>query len=67
MHNLKFSIAILIILLVACAPNPGKGTPDFTIVYDNIVGVNPNLLSLDIYNEGIPANAPVVIWLHGGG
>jgi arylformamidase len=67
MYKLKFSAVILMILLGSCAPNPGKGTPDFTVAYDNIVGVNPNLLSLDIYNEGITANAPVVVWVHGGG
>jgi len=47
--------------------NPSKGSPDFTIEYSSIPGVDPNLLSLDIYNEGITGPAPVVIWVHGGG
>lgn len=54
------------LFLFSCSPNPGKGTPDFTIQYDTIPGVDANLLSLDIYNDGIPAGAPVVIWIHGG-
>lgn len=58
---------IFMLFLFSCHPDPGKGTPDYTIQYANIPGVDGNLLSLDIYNEGIPANAPVVIWIHGGG
>lgn len=61
------TIASLILLFAACAHNPGKGTPDYTITYDTIGGVDPNLLSLDIYNNGITGPAPVVIWVHGGG
>lgn len=60
-------ILILLVVLGSCGPDPGKGTPDYTIQYDNIAGVDANLLSLDIYNEGITGPAPVVIWVHGGG
>ncbi len=60
------AVISLLTLLYSCAPQPGKGTPDFTIAYDTISGVDPNLLSLDIYNEGIAGPAPVVIWVHGG-
>lgn len=57
----------LLLFFVTCAPQPGKGTPDYTIQYDNIGGVDANLLSLDIYNDGITGPAPVVVWIHGGG
>lgn len=66
MHK-NLLVAILIgISMLSCSPQPGKGTPDFTIQYDTIAGVNANHLSLDIYNEGITGPAPVVIWIHGG-
>lgn len=39
-----------------------------TIQYKSINGVDPNLLSLDIYHFGQPAvKKPVVIYVHGGG
>ena len=38
-----------------------------TIVYNTISGVDPNLLSLDIYHFGQPTSSkPVVIYVHGG-
>jgi len=55
------------IFFASCAPDPGKGTADYTIAYDTIGGVDPNLLSLDIYTDGVTGPAPVVIWVHGGG
>jgi acetyl esterase/lipase len=62
-----YIIACFLLMMSGCAPNPGKGTPDYTIQYGFIAGVDNNLLSLDIYNEGIVGPAPVVIWIHGGG
>ncbi len=59
-------IIFLIIFCISCN-DPGKGTPDHTIQYTSIAGVDNNLLSLDIYNDGISGTAPVVIWIHGGG
>jgi arylformamidase len=68
MKNPVISFLVLFILLfTSCAPSPDKGTPDYTIQYTSIPGVNANLLSLDIYNEGVTGPAPVVIWIHGGG
>lgn len=39
-----------------------------TVQYKTINGVDPNLLSLDIYYFGqTTPNTPIVIWVHGGG
>jgi len=39
-----------------------------TVVYKNISGVTPNLLSLDVYYDSGKLNSkPVIIWVHGGG
>lgn len=38
-----------------------------TVAYQTIQGVDPNLLSLDIYLPANSCNAPVVMWVHGGG
>jgi arylformamidase len=38
-----------------------------TVAYKTLNGVNPNLLSLDVYHFGqITPNSPVVIYVHGG-
>lgn len=38
-----------------------------TFVYNTISGVDPNLLSVDVYHFGTPsASSPVVIYVHGG-
>jgi hypothetical protein len=66
-HQVRIAIFLFIFLITACAPSPGKGTPDYTIVYTSVPGVDANLLSLDIYNDGVAGPAPVVIWIHGGG
>jgi acetyl esterase/lipase len=68
MKSLYFLLTTIVVLFAySCAPQPGQGTPDYTIQYDTIGGVDPNLLSLDIYNDGVTGPAPVVIWVHGGG
>jgi len=69
MNTIKKLVVLILLPLLSysCNPNPGKGTPDYTIEYNSIAGVDANLLSLDIYNDGISPNAPVVIWIHGGG
>ncbi len=39
-----------------------------TIQYKTVDGVDPDLLSLDIYHYGqTTADSPIVIWVHGGG
>ncbi len=38
-----------------------------TVAYKAVAGVDPNLLSLDIHAPGDAHNAPVVMWVHGGG
>jgi arylformamidase len=38
-----------------------------TVAYKTVAGVAPNLLSLDIYLPSPSCNAPVVMWIHGGG
>lgn len=39
-----------------------------SVAYKQIEGINPNLLSLDIYyNDNTEAKKPVVIYVHGGG
>jgi len=37
------------------------------VPYRSIDGVDPNLLSLDIYPVAGVCDAPVVVWIHGGG
>ena len=49
-------------------PNPPSNYLVETIQYNNLSGVDPNLLSLDIYHFGDTSpNKPVVVWVHGGG
>lgn len=38
-----------------------------TVAYKTVAGVDPDLLSLDIYAPADAHNAPVVMWVHGGG
>ena len=45
-----------------CDDRPALGLP-----YRSIEGVDPDLLSVDIYPVAGECNAPVVIWIHGGG
>lgn len=52
------------------APSAGDtcdGAPALDIAYTAIDGVDPNLLSLDVYPVPGECDAPVVIWIHGGG
>jgi arylformamidase len=66
--------------LISSAPLPpppsaanckGSGTKaKQTIQYKSIAGVNPNLLSLDVYEPVLPVgcpSAPMVVFAHGGG
>jgi arylformamidase len=46
-----------------CA-QPGLPT---TVAYKSVAGVDSNLLSLDIYPPKHSCDAPVVMWVHGGG
>ncbi len=47
---------------------PARLTAYLDIPYQSIPGVDPNLLSLDIYPAGSQTcDQPVVVWVHGGG
>lgn len=35
--------------------------------YRDVAGVDPDLLSLDVYASSTSASCPVVVWVHGGG
>jgi len=51
-------------------PCPGTGTITHSdIAYDSITGIDPNLLSLDVYEPALGADCPappVMIYVHGG-
>jgi len=38
-----------------------------TVAYKSVAGIDPDLLSLDIHAPASAQNAPVVMWVHGGG
>lgn len=72
-------IFLFLILMLSCVQvNCSKSTDAITetphqtytkntIVYNTVVGVNPNLLSVDVYHFGTPsATSPVVVYVHGG-
>lgn len=74
----KTTIILLAIVLVTLACNLGAGQPAATVVepvdtisttvaYKTIAGIDPDLLSLDIHAPVKAINAPVVMWVHGGG
>jgi len=79
--NMMYRIIILLVLmlgLTSCGiteietpdyyPSPPSNYIVKNIQYNYISGVDPNLLSLDIYHFGETfSNSPVVIWVHGGG
>jgi acetyl esterase/lipase len=80
LKNMRYTYFILSIILglIGCRKDDFE-KPDYyptppgnylveTIQYNSILGIDPNLLSIDIYHFGdtIP-NKPVVIWVHGGG
>ena len=46
----------------ACPTQPAKG-----VQYRKVKGVDPTLLSVDVYPPRTGCPAPVVIWVHGGG
>lgn len=48
-------------------PTDGSLVVNKAIVYKAIEGVDPNLTSLDIYAPPNAANAPVMVFIHGGG
>jgi acetyl esterase/lipase len=54
------------------SPTQASATPTTlslptTVAYKTIAGIDPNLLSLDIHAPADARNAPVVMWVHGGG
>ena len=64
---------IFIIYLTSCNSDGNPGNPNVeylnkTIQYKTISGIEPNLLSLDIYyNNDIDNKKPIVFYVHGGG
>lgn len=81
LRKMVFSlVAVAAVILVfvsvrAYAPTAEEGEADtptgaaqkLTIQYKQIEGVNPNLLSLDIYTKPDMDSAPVLLFFHGGG
>lgn len=73
MRNLFFLFSLISVLSLSnCSKNeadpvePGSYTKN-TVAYKSISGVDPNLLSLDVYHFGQPnAIKPVVVYVHGG-
>ena len=51
----------------AKAKCPTDGTPLRNVRYEKVTGVDPNLLSVDVYPVATGCPAPVVVWVHGGG
>ncbi|MEX2100251.1 MAG: alpha/beta hydrolase [Acidimicrobiia bacterium] len=46
---------------------PASSAPVRDIRYETVPGVEPSLVSLDVYPATSDCPAPVVIWVHGGG
>jgi acetyl esterase/lipase len=46
---------------------PGDRTSERDVAYREIAGVDPGLTSLDVYTFDDACDAPVVVWVHGGG
>jgi len=54
------------------SPTQASATPTTlslptTVAYKTVAGIDPDLLSLDIHVPADARNAPVVMWVHGGG
>jgi arylformamidase len=45
----------------------GGDTAPRTVRYESVRGVAPRLISLDVYGVGAGCDAPVLVWVHGGG
>src|SRR5215208_2471499 len=73
----RFVVALGILTVVVaaagCRPAAPPGGPcakdglPRTVVYRTIPGVARNATSLDVYAPANSCNAPVVLWVHGGG
>lgn len=61
--------ALALLLLVLAAGSAGAQTYTLTadVAYDRIAGVDPNLLSLDVYRPAGAGPFPIVVFVHGGG
>ncbi len=72
-------IAILVVIVVATTVAgagtatakarrcPTDGTPIRNLRYEREQGVDPDLLSVDVYPSATGCPSPVVVWVHGGG
>lgn len=64
------SLAFVLLFLISSCRFRSKASlenPPTTVAYKTVEGIDPDLLSLDIYLPANPQNAPVVMWVHGGG
>ena len=64
------SLSLVLLFLVSSCRFTSKASLEnqpTTVAYKTVEGVDPALLSLDIYLPANPHNAPVVMWVHGGG
>lgn len=66
-------LALLLLPIAAIAQQPSNtlAAPESphvqTVAYHTITGVDPDLLSLDVYGASSDVSKPVVIMIHGGG
>ena len=64
------SLSLVLLFLISSCRFTSKASlenPPTTVAYKTVEGIDPDLLSLDIYLPANPQNAPVVMWVHGGG
>lgn len=64
------SLSFVLLFLISSCRFTSKASlenPPTTVAYKTVEGIDPDLLSLDIYLPANPQNAPVVMWVHGGG
>jgi len=54
-------------VLLSCRDKPAHRYQQATVVYNNLPGTGPDLLSMDIYHFGDDSLRPVIFWVHGGG
>lgn len=75
--NVVMALAAVVTALAGAAPvaaAPGRarkcptdGTPVRNVPYETVKGVDPKLLSVDVYPVATGCPSPVVAWVHGGG
>ncbi len=68
---MKKLLVFIIFLIASCYKGPEAKPDDFhyktaEIQYKSIIGINSDLLSLDVYYFDTNIPKPVVVWVHGG-